>query len=291
MADAGASEKKKLGEMLLDAGLIDEVQLAVALGHQKDSGTKLGVQLLQLGFISEKALSEFLKDQTDISISLIDRRISKEAINSLPKVLAYKYRIMPVAFDGKTIVIATANPTDLDMLDDLAFQTGKKVHVVRALEWDIDNALIKYYQHFSEEELTNLSTDKTLGEQYKNAVWALDNEAMLDRQIKDKALQQALPPSQSQQRPATTPAAKPAARPFTPLPPKLAPVPPSPAAPVGAPAEAPSTDFASYKLDSSGTRKFSLQHAMLELLIEKGIFTDAELRKKLMELERAASAE
>ena len=57
-------KRKLLGQMLVEANLIDEIQLTVALGAQNDSGLKLGKQLLKLGFVEEGDLAMFLKDET-----------------------------------------------------------------------------------------------------------------------------------------------------------------------------------------------------------------------------------
>ena len=55
------TERKRLGEMLVEAGMIDNMQLQSALGHQKQWGGKLGDILLEMDFISEHVLADFLK--------------------------------------------------------------------------------------------------------------------------------------------------------------------------------------------------------------------------------------
>jgi hypothetical protein len=139
--------KKRLGQMLLEAGYIDELQLAVALGRQKEQGSPLGTHLVKLGFVAERTLSEILKKQLGIQwVTLFDRKISEDAIKSIPIDIAVKYTVMPLAYHGKTITIAITNPSDLEQIDSLSFQLGKKIKPYMALESDIKKAIAKHYQ-------------------------------------------------------------------------------------------------------------------------------------------------
>lgn len=168
--------KRRLGELLIEAGLIDEVQLTVALGLQKQTGLKLGMQLMKLGFIGEAELSQYLMDETDFNTPLTKRNISKAAIDAVPSELAFNLKVMPIAYAGKTIVMAMADPNDLKLLDNLAFRLGKQIHAVKALEWDIDNALLKYYKHFSDEELAMLTNTSSVAQQYESMQWDVGGE-------------------------------------------------------------------------------------------------------------------
>jgi type IV pilus assembly protein PilB len=139
--------KKRLGQMLLETGYIDELQLAAALGRQKEQGSPLGTHLLKLGFVNDRNLSEILKKQLGIQwVTLFDRKISEEAMRSVPIDIAVKYTVMPLAYDGKTITIAITNPSDLEQIDSLSFQLGKKIKPYMTLESDIENAIAKHYQ-------------------------------------------------------------------------------------------------------------------------------------------------
>ncbi len=138
---------KKLGELLLESGYIDEIQLAVALGKQKEYGLKLGSQLLKLGFVAERDLAAILREQLGIQwISLFDREIPREVLAAVPAEVALKYTVMPVAYDKKTITLATTNPNDLETMDSLAFKLGKKIKPLMALEFDIEKAIITHYK-------------------------------------------------------------------------------------------------------------------------------------------------
>jgi hypothetical protein len=143
--------RKRLGEMLIEAGLVDEMQLAVALGQQKQWGGKLGSELVRLGFIAERELALILQEQMGIKwISLFDREIPPEAVKAVPYKYAIKYLVMPLDYDGKTITLATTNPTDLNTMDTLTFILGKRIEPVMALESDINRAIARHYRRGGE---------------------------------------------------------------------------------------------------------------------------------------------
>ncbi len=175
--------KKLLGQMLIEAGLIDEIQLTVALGAQRESGLKIGKQLLKLGFIEEADLARFLEGDTDIGVPLVKRKISNEALKAVPEKVAFKYMVFPVAVVGKTLLLATANPDDLKVNDELTFLLSKNIQPVKAFEWDIESALLKFYKGFSDDELSMLTNVSSSADAYNNATWAFDGEILLeDRQ-------------------------------------------------------------------------------------------------------------
>lgn len=139
--------KKPLGETLVEAGLIDSLQLAVALGQQQRWGGKLGSELVRLGFIEERELAFVLQEQLGIKwISLYDREIPHAVLSKVPAELAKNYLVMPVDISGNTLTLATTNPTDLATLDNISFAVGLKIRPVMALENDIKRAIARYYE-------------------------------------------------------------------------------------------------------------------------------------------------
>jgi len=171
--------------MLVDAGIIDEIQLTVALGAQNDTGLRLGRQLLKLGFVEERDLAMFLKEDTDLGIPLPKRNISREALKAVPEALAFKHRVVPLAIVGKTLVLAIPDPKDIKTIDELSLVLGKKIQPVRAFEWEIESALLKFYKHFTDEELETLTSMSSAGEQYHKATWAFGSEVLLDKTMAD----------------------------------------------------------------------------------------------------------
>lgn len=140
--------KKRLGEIMMEAGLINEYQLAIALGQHKQWGEKLGSQLIKLGFIREEDLAYVLQHQMGIKwLSLRDIEIETDAIGAVSVNIAKKYGIMPIGLKKKnTLIIATTDPTDLRMLDTISFNVGKKLEPVIATISDIEWAIGRYYE-------------------------------------------------------------------------------------------------------------------------------------------------
>jgi type IV pilus assembly protein PilB len=141
-------KEKKIGELLIEAGLIDELQLNSALSYQSEWGGRLGSIIFKKGFASKKDIVSALEKQFESpSISLEDIEAPpQEVLDIVSLDTAKKFGIFPVGFEGKTIVIAAADPTDLKTLDDIGFRLGVRVKPVLALESDIRKAIEIYYE-------------------------------------------------------------------------------------------------------------------------------------------------
>lgn len=145
--------RKKLGEMLLEAGLIDHIQLNSALSHQRDWGGRVGAILVRKGFVTEKAMTAVIEKQMGMRCMPLEEftKPSNDLLTLVKQETARKFCIFPVDFDGKTLVVATADPTDLKTLDDLGFQLNVRVKPVLALESDIFVAIDYFYNPLSSE--------------------------------------------------------------------------------------------------------------------------------------------
>lgn len=139
--------RKKLGELLLEAGLIDEMQLKAALSYQKEWGGRLGAVLIRKGFIKENAMISVIENQMGMTCLPLEKfeKPSEEVLRLVKEDVARKFGILPQKFDGRTLVAATSDPTDLKLLDDLGFLLGIRVKPVLALESDIHSALDHFY--------------------------------------------------------------------------------------------------------------------------------------------------
>ena len=136
----------KLGDMLLQAGLISKEQLASALEYQKAIGGKLGVILVKLNFIKEDRLADFLSQQQKVPVvHLRDRRIDPALMKLVPREIAEKHEILPYSREGDTLTVVTPDPTDYPVIDELAFMTGLKIQTVLATRSEVVKALQVYY--------------------------------------------------------------------------------------------------------------------------------------------------
>ncbi len=113
--------KMRLGDLLVQDGMISESQLQQALADQKQNGRKLGVTLIDLGFIAEHDLLEFLARQLNIPlIELGDRKISEQVVNLIPEVQARRHRALVIEADERTALVGMSDPADLAAVDAIS---------------------------------------------------------------------------------------------------------------------------------------------------------------------------
>ncbi|MGE3062870.1 MAG: GspE/PulE family protein [bacterium] len=137
---------EKLGNMLINAGLINNEQLNEALKAQKGTTKKLGSILVELGFTSENKLVEFLSRQYKVqSINLNEIQIDESLLQVIPANLAKKYSVFPVRREGRSIYLAMTNPADIFALEDLKFTTAHNIIPLVATENSVDSFIEKYY--------------------------------------------------------------------------------------------------------------------------------------------------
>lgn len=136
------SESKKLGEQLLEAGIIDEQQLEDALQVQKQVNRRLGNILIDRDLISEEKLVEFLSNRTGYPVvDLENYPIQEEALETLPREQAEKYNVLPLICDSNTLTVAMQDPMDLAAIDDLSRLTELEIEPMIASASQIEQFL------------------------------------------------------------------------------------------------------------------------------------------------------
>ncbi len=113
-------KKGRMGDRMVEMGVINNDQLNVALQEKKITGKMLGEILVELGFITEETLIAFLSESS--GFELFDPKttiVDGDALALLEKPLAVRYSILPICIRGKDIVIAMADPYDVVALDTL----------------------------------------------------------------------------------------------------------------------------------------------------------------------------
>jgi type II secretory ATPase GspE/PulE/Tfp pilus assembly ATPase PilB-like protein len=142
------TEKKKLGDVLKEAGLLDDFQLGSALSHQRNWGGKLGSIIVELGFVQESELARVLAEKLHLPYAdLFEPEIPEAIIHLIKPEIAKKYQVMPVKKDGKSLVLAMADPMDLEAMDAIRFIVGHNIKPALALASEIEDAIKKYYYH------------------------------------------------------------------------------------------------------------------------------------------------
>lgn len=154
--------RQNLGEMLLAANLIDEVQMQIALAEQRQTGKRFGSTLVDLKFIDENVLAAFLSRQIDIPcISLLHIEIPRKLIRKMDRHLAMECKAVPVRVDEQgRLEIAMADPTDTETVEKLGRAVGMAVAPLIAPDSSIQTVIDKIYPEEVPAEDT-LSVKKT----------------------------------------------------------------------------------------------------------------------------------
>lgn len=137
--------RKRLGDILLEAGIITDEQLKTAIS-EKGENQKLGEALLQQGFITEQQLIEVLEFQLGIPhVSLYRYPIDTKILNIVPKETAKRRLLLPLKKEGDKLYVAMADPMDFYAIDDLRLSTGFQIEAAIASKDDILRAINKFY--------------------------------------------------------------------------------------------------------------------------------------------------
>ncbi len=139
-------QKKRLGEILIDAGLITKIQLKNALTLQIGKRKKLGRILIELVYVNEFQIAETLAKQ--LSLPLVDcanYKPTKDLLALVSKETAEQKHVLPLKTGDKELTLAMADPLDWRTINDILFQTGRKVIVTVAPESEIVNAIEEFY--------------------------------------------------------------------------------------------------------------------------------------------------
>ncbi len=147
------NRRKRLGDLLVESGLITEEQLINTLKMQKESGKKLGELLIEKNVVSEKQIIEVLEFQLGIPHMDLDKHfIDPEIPKLLNEKLARRYSMIPVKKDRGKLVVAMVDPLNIFALDDIKIATGLEVEPAIATEKDVLNAINQYYDRESAEK-------------------------------------------------------------------------------------------------------------------------------------------
>lgn len=147
----GFGRKKRLGDLLVEAGTITQDQLMQALNVQKTEkkGQRLGVVLMDLGFTDEKQIVKALCSQLKLQpVDLSNIRIPEEITKLTEEAVLRKHNLIPFQFHEKNpnvIKVAMSDPLDIRAMDDISIITGLQIERYVATPSDIAAAIDRYY--------------------------------------------------------------------------------------------------------------------------------------------------
>jgi len=149
---------KKLGEMLVESGLITASQLQDALRHQRIAGGRMGSNLVALGFISEDVLMDFLAQKTGVPrLDLKNIDIPAAILRRIPQRLADQLNVLPISLkEPKSLVLAMADPSDLNAIDSARFASGMNIEPVVASHSALRTVILEQYRKLAEPEVKTI---------------------------------------------------------------------------------------------------------------------------------------
>lgn len=138
---------RRIGQILVDLGFITDEQLEVILEEQQQRpGALLGKIAEDMGLITDDQLSQALAEQLGMqTVQLADAQLPPDVLDKINETMAQMYRIVPVHFDGDTLTVATCDPQNLTIQDELRTFLGFNIRMVVSTERDILAAIDKYY--------------------------------------------------------------------------------------------------------------------------------------------------
>lgn len=138
--------QKKIGEILIERGLITQNELTEALVEQRTSGGKLGEVLIKKGWITREELERSLGVQTGIStFNLSGYIIEPEVVKLIPEEFTRKYKLMPVFVIENTLTVAMADPTNVFIIDEIQRMTKLNIEPVLVEYLEIRKIQDQYY--------------------------------------------------------------------------------------------------------------------------------------------------
>ncbi|MCX8022046.1 MAG: ATPase, T2SS/T4P/T4SS family [Syntrophorhabdaceae bacterium] len=145
--------RMKVGDILVEAGLVTKEQVEDAISHQQEGKKKkIGTLLIEKGLITEKQLLNVLAVKFLLRFVDLDQVTpKKKALEALPVDVIKSLKVLPIDDDGKKLVVATSEPTDYTIPDTLRFYTKRKVELVVATSKQISEAIKKYFPEKEEE--------------------------------------------------------------------------------------------------------------------------------------------
>lgn len=147
MINMAGTEKKKLGEILLDSGVITAEQLKKALAEQKETKQRLGKTLVELGFIEEKDMVMALAKQLGIPhLDITSYAIKPEVLQMIPPGVAERYQVIPIDKVDKTLTVAMVDPLNVFAIDEIKRITGCNIETVVCMESALKESIRHYYQ-------------------------------------------------------------------------------------------------------------------------------------------------
>ncbi|MCX8030651.1 MAG: ATPase, T2SS/T4P/T4SS family [Thermodesulfovibrionales bacterium] len=174
-------KKRKIGEILLNSGIVTEDQLQHALQVQFEQKKRIGEILVDLGYVSKEEVTKALAKKLNLDIVLCsDYVIDEDLKNLIPKEILKKYTIFPLAKKDGALLLAMADPLNINAINEIAFRTRLKIIPVMSYDWSIEMAIEDNYGY-----------DTDVHESHEEIMFTtLESELIEEKEIKFKELEE-----------------------------------------------------------------------------------------------------
>jgi len=150
--------RKKLGQLLCEKSYLDDTGLEYALLQQKRQGLRLGRILIELGYINEAQLNEALCEQAGIAKAQLENiSIRQEVLSLVPAELVSKYNILPLSKKDGLLMVAMADPFEMQAVEALRLVTGCSIRRCYGSGAEMERAVLKFYGSNVARMLENLA--------------------------------------------------------------------------------------------------------------------------------------
>jgi type IV pilus assembly protein PilB len=138
---------RKIGQIFVDMGFITDDQLGMLLEEQQTRpGSLLGKIAQEMNMLNEEQIVQALSEQMGMQVvELGDAGIGHDVLKKITESMAQLYRVIPVAFEGNRLTVATCDPQNIVIQDELRQMLGFDIRVVISTETDIKKALDRWY--------------------------------------------------------------------------------------------------------------------------------------------------
>ncbi len=140
------AKRKRLGEILIEACVITQMQLERALQLQKEDSRLIGQILVDMDWVSEQEVCRAISELLHVKYVNVDGAlVSQEVVQLAPESLAAKRNILPLFIQDKTLYLAMENPLDVDVIQRIEFHTGMQVRPLIAPPSQLRETVRKHY--------------------------------------------------------------------------------------------------------------------------------------------------
>lgn len=147
MHDLKRTSNKQLGELLVERGVIDREQVAMAMAYQNEKGGLFGQILVELKFATEEDIAQALTCQYGFPyLPLASYEIDPDVIQAVPENVCRQFCLIPIDKIGKSLTLAMADPLNVNAIEDVELITGCAIQAFVSTSSDIREAVDRYYK-------------------------------------------------------------------------------------------------------------------------------------------------